>query len=86
MTAFKLKVLVADDSKLVHDVFNQMSAYSPIPFDVVSAEDGQQCWDTLSRGGIHLAFIDVNMPEVSGMGILRSQSLVNGGAAVAAPA
>jgi CheY-like chemotaxis protein len=67
MTAFKLKVLVADDSKLVHDVFNQISAHSPIPFDVVSAEDGQQCWDTLSRGGIHLAFIDVNMPEMSGM-------------------
>ena len=42
MTAFKLKVLVADDSKLVHDVFNQISAHSTIPFDVVSAEDGQQ--------------------------------------------
>jgi hypothetical protein len=35
MTGFKLKVLVADDSKLVHDVFNQISAHSPIPFDVV---------------------------------------------------
>jgi CheY-like chemotaxis protein len=67
MTGIKLKVLVADDSKLVHDVFNQISAHSPIPFDVVSAEDGQQCWDTLNRGGIHLAFIDVNMPEMSGM-------------------
>ena len=67
MTGFKLKVLVADDSKLVHDLFNQISAHSPIPFDVVSAEDGQQCWDTLNRGGIHLAFIDVNMPEMSGM-------------------
>jgi CheY-like chemotaxis protein len=67
MQNFKLKVLVADDSRLVHDVFNQISAHSPIPFDVVSADDGQQCWDTLSRGGIHLAFIDVNMPEMSGM-------------------
>ena len=67
MTAFKLKVLVADDSKLVHDVFHQISAHSTIPFDVVSAEDGQQTWDALNRGGIHLAFIDVNMPEMSGM-------------------
>jgi CheY-like chemotaxis protein len=67
MQNFKLKVLVADDSRLVHDVFNQISGHSPIPFDVVSADDGQQCWDTLSRGGIHLAFIDVNMPEMSGM-------------------
>jgi DNA-binding NtrC family response regulator len=67
MTGFTLKVLVADDSKLVHDVFLQMSAHSPIPFDVISAEDGQQTWDVLSRGGVHLAFIDVNMPEMSGM-------------------
>jgi CheY-like chemotaxis protein len=67
MTGFKLKVLVADDSRLVHDVFHQISAHSTIPFDVVSAEDGQQTWDALNRGGIHLAFIDVNMPEMSGM-------------------
>ena len=34
---------------------------------MISAENGQQCIDALSRGGIHLAFIDVNMPEMSGM-------------------
>jgi DNA-binding NtrC family response regulator len=67
MQAFKLKVLVADDSKLIHDVFAEISARSPIPFDIISAEDGQQCMDALNRGGIHLAFIDVNMPEMSGM-------------------
>jgi CheY-like chemotaxis protein len=67
MQSVKLKVLVADDSRLVHDVFNQISGHSPIPFDVVSVDDGQQCWDILHRGGIHLAFIDVNMPEMSGM-------------------
>jgi len=64
---FKLKVLVADDSRLIHDIFHQISAHSPIPFDVIAADDGQQCWDALNRGGIHLAFIDVNMPEMSGM-------------------
>lgn len=67
MIGFKLKVLVADDSKLVHDVFQQISAHSPIPFDVISADDGQQAWDVLHRGGVHLAFIDVNMPQMSGM-------------------
>jgi len=67
MIGFKLKVLVADDSKLVHDVFQQISAHSPIPFDVIPANDGQQTWDVLHRGGVHLAFIDVNMPEMSGM-------------------
>jgi two-component system OmpR family response regulator len=67
MQGFKLKVLVADDSRLIHDIFHQISAHSPIPFDVVAVDDGQQCWDVLNRGGIHLAFIDVNMPEMSGM-------------------
>jgi len=62
MIAFKLKVLVAGDSRLVHDIFQQISAHSPIPFDVISAEDGHQAWDVLNRGGVHLAFIDVNMP------------------------
>jgi len=67
MQGFKLKVLVADDSRLIHDIFNDMASRSPIPFEVISADDGQQCVDALNRGGIHLAFIDINMPEMSGM-------------------
>jgi len=67
MIGFKLKVLVADDSRLVHDLFQQISAHSPIPFDVISAEDGQQTWNLLNQGGVHVAFIDVNMPLMSGM-------------------
>jgi CheY-like chemotaxis protein len=67
MIGLKLNVLVADDSKLIHDIFRQIAAHSPVPFDMISAEDGQQCWDALNKGGIHLAFIDVNMPEMSGM-------------------
>jgi DNA-binding NtrC family response regulator len=67
MISFKLKVLVADDSKLVHDLFHQIAAHSPIPFDVISAMDGDQTWDILNKGGIHVAFIDVNMPQMSGM-------------------
>ena len=67
MQSFKLKVLVADDSRLIHDIFTDIASRSPIPFEVIPADDGQQCIDALNRGGIHLAFIDVNMPEMSGM-------------------
>lgn len=67
MQGFKLKVLVADDANTIHEIFHDIAARSPIPFEVIDAEDGQQCWDVLHRGGIHLAFIDVNMPEMSGM-------------------
>lgn len=67
MQAFKLKVLVADDSSVIHEVFEEISANSPIPFDILHVTDGQQCMDALNAGGVHLAFIDVNMPEMSGM-------------------
>jgi CheY-like chemotaxis protein len=67
MQAFKLKVLVADDSSVIHEVFEDISANSPIPFDIVHAMDGQQCVDAFTAGGIHLAFVDVNMPAMSGM-------------------
>jgi CheY-like chemotaxis protein len=67
MQGFKLKVLVADDSSVIHEVFQEISANSPIPFDIIHVTDGQQCMDALNAGGIHLAFIDVNMPEMSGM-------------------
>lgn len=67
MQAFKLKVLVADNSRVIHEVFAGIAANSPIPFDVISVTDGQQTWNALNQGGFHLAFIDVNMPEMSGM-------------------
>jgi CheY-like chemotaxis protein len=63
----KLKVLVVDDAPTVHSVFAEMAEGSPIPFEVVRANSGQQCMEFLKRGGINLAFIDVNMPGMSGM-------------------
>ena len=43
MQGFKLKVLVADDSSVIHEVFQEIAASSPIPFDVSNVIDGQQC-------------------------------------------
>lgn len=63
----KLKVLVVDDSTTIHGIFSEMAEGSPIPFEVIRAHNGQQCMEFLKRGGVHLAFIDVNMPGMSGM-------------------
>lgn len=63
----KLRVLIADDSASIHTVFTEIGATSPIPFDVVRANNGRECAEMLSQGGFNLAFIDVNMPEMSGM-------------------
>ena len=67
MSNFKLKVLVADDSASIHHFFADIADTSPIPFDLIRAENGRQCMEFLNRGGVNLAFIDVNMPEMSGM-------------------
>ena len=67
MSNVKLKVLVADDAAAIHALFRKMAEHSPIPFELLRAENGRECMDALARGGIHLAFIDVNMPEMSGM-------------------
>jgi CheY-like chemotaxis protein len=67
MAQLKLKVLVADDSSTVHMFFRDLAEHSPVPFDVLRAENGRQCVEFLNRGGVNLAFIDVNMPDMSGM-------------------
>ena len=67
MSNFKLKVLVADDSPLIHSIFADFAVNSPIPFDLMRANNGRQCAELFAMGGFNLAFIDVNMPEMSGM-------------------
>lgn len=62
-----LNVLVADDSRAVHNVFAEIAAASPIPIKLIGADNGRQCMDILNEGRINVAFIDVNMPEMSGM-------------------
>jgi DNA-binding response OmpR family regulator len=67
MTTSKLKVLVADDSDVIHTVFRRIASHSPIPFEPVRADNGRECLEILNQGDINLAFIDVNMPEMNGM-------------------
>jgi DNA-binding NtrC family response regulator len=71
LSSLSLNVLVADDSRAVHSVFEEIAQRSPIPFNVIVAREGRECMDVLGRGGINIAFIDVNMPEMSGMEAVR---------------
>jgi CheY-like chemotaxis protein len=67
MHGFKLKVLIADDSPLIHSQFADFARDSSIPFELIRANNGRQCAELLNMGGFNLAFIDVNMPEMSGL-------------------
>jgi CheY-like chemotaxis protein len=67
MSDIKLRVLVADDSSVIHAFFRRLAEHSPIPFEIIPADDGKECMEILKRGDINLAFVDVNMPEMTGM-------------------
>jgi CheY-like chemotaxis protein len=67
MAVLKLKVLVADDSSAIQHFFADVAETSAIAFDIVKAGTGRQAMELLNAGGINLAFIDINMPEMSGM-------------------
>ena len=71
-TVDKFKVLLADDAETVHVFFSKIAQESPIPFMVVSAFNGLECMKLLKDGRINLAFIDVNMPGMSGTQVVSA--------------
>ncbi len=62
-----IKMLVADDSRTVQRFFKDVVATVPMPIELVTADDGRECMILLEQGGIDLAFVDVHMPEMSGL-------------------
>ena len=63
----KLRMLVGDDSKVVHGLFADIMAKWPKPVTMLGAYDGRQCVTFFEQGHIDIAFIDVTMPEMNGM-------------------
>jgi DNA-binding NtrC family response regulator len=63
----KTRILVGDDSKVVHSLFTEALTKWPKPMTMLSAYDGRQCVTFFEQGHIDLAFIDVAMPDMNGM-------------------
>ena len=66
-----MKLLVADDAEAVRAIFREVTQRSCGLVELVEATDGRECVKLLSRCDIDLAFIDVFMPEMSGLEALR---------------
>ena len=61
------KILVIDDSKLIHKMFNVMLRQ----YDVIHAHDGQEGLHCLGETtDIDLILLDVNMPNMNGLEFL----------------
>jgi CheY-like chemotaxis protein len=67
MSLLPIKMLVADDSRTVQRFFEDVVAQSPLPIELVTAQSGPECMMFLEQGDVGLAFIDVHMPEMSGL-------------------
>ena len=66
-----IKMLVADDSQAIRSLFREVAQRSCSLIELIEASDGRECVKQLSSGEIDLAFIDVYMPELSGLDALR---------------
>jgi len=61
------KVLIVDDSKLMHKMYEVMLRQYPL----VYASDGRQALDRLAEhGDIDLVLLDINMPNMNGLEFL----------------
>ena len=60
-------MLVADDSAAVQMFFRNIVDRSRIAIELITAGSGAECKRILEQGDIDVAFIDVNMPDMSGL-------------------
>ena len=72
------KILVVDDSKLIHKMFEVLLR----PYSLVHAHDGLEALQSLgTHADIDLILLDINMPRMSGLEFLnqvkRDSSLVD---------
>jgi len=67
MASPKIRMLVGDDSKVIHSVFADIIDKWSKPITMLSGYNGRQCVAQLEQGRVDLAFIDVAMPEMNGL-------------------
>jgi len=65
------KMLVADDSQVTLKIFRDVAQRSCSLLSVIETTNGRDCIKLLGQGDIDLAFIDIHMPEMSGLDALR---------------
>jgi CheY-like chemotaxis protein len=71
-------MLVADASDAAQTFFQDVAERSRMRIEITPARTGHECMSMLSQGRFNLAFIDVNMPVMSGMEALgRARALGN---------
>ena len=62
------RILVADDERMIRQGLQMLLTRHYRELTVLEASNGQECWDILNtKPQIHLAFVDIRMPELDGL-------------------
>lgn len=64
-----MKVLIADDEKGLVEIMSQ--ALVRTGHEVDMSFEGNHAWESLQTGGYDVAFIDVSMPDMTGIEIVE---------------
>jgi DNA-binding response OmpR family regulator len=64
-----MSILVADDESDIRNLIKISLAENG--YTVLTAENGKEAWDILTTQEVHLAILDVMMPELDGFNLLR---------------
>jgi two-component system chemotaxis response regulator CheY len=68
-----VKVLIVDDSRTGRGYIMKTLLIAGVgPADILQAQNGQEAVDVLSQGGVGMVFLDINMPVMNGVDVVRS--------------
>jgi DNA-binding response OmpR family regulator len=62
-------VLIADDDMLIREMVHSILADGG--YHVVPVENGQKAWETIVAGGVDMAVLDLNMPSLDGLDLVK---------------
>jgi CheY-like chemotaxis protein len=71
MSLLTLNLVVADTSPVMQRIFQNVVAKSSLPVELTRCGNGKQCADLLMRGGVDIAFVEMELPDLSGIEVLR---------------
>lgn len=62
--------LVADDDQATRFIYQQI--LPPLGFTVLEADNGQSALDVLGQQPVHVLFLDLLLPQISGIDVLNT--------------
>ena len=71
MSLFTVNMLVADKSRVIQQIFRDLAERSRLPIELTASADAQESLDLLAGNKIDVAFIDVDLPDMGGIELIR---------------